>query len=144
MAREIHDTLAQGLTGIITQVQSARHAQGRPDDWRRHLDNAADLARESLAEARRTVEAVGPEPLEGTGLADALADVVARWSELHGVQTEVHTTGTVRPLHPEVEVALLRTAQEALANVAKHAAASRVGLTLSSGGGRWLGHQSAS
>ncbi|HET9557929.1 MAG TPA: ATP-binding protein, partial [Actinomycetota bacterium] len=59
------------------------------------------------------------------------ADVVARWSELHGVRTEVHTTGTVRPLHPEVEVALLRTAQEALANVAKHAAASRVGLTLS-------------
>ncbi|HET9008274.1 MAG TPA: sensor histidine kinase, partial [Actinomycetes bacterium] len=131
MAREIHDTLAQGLTGIITQVQAARHAAGRPDDWRRHLDNAADLARESLAEARRTVEAVGPEPLEGAGLPDALADVVARWSELHGVRTEVHTTGTVRPLHPEVEVALLRTAQEALANVAKHAAASRVGLTLS-------------
>jgi len=131
MAREIHDTLAQGLTGIITQLQAARHAEGRPDDWRRHLDNAADLARESLAEARRTVQAVGPEPLEGTGLPDALADVVARWSELHGVQTEVHTTGTVRPLHPEVEVALLRTAQEALANVARHAAASRVGLTLS-------------
>jgi signal transduction histidine kinase len=131
MAREIHDTLAQGLTGIITQLQAARHAEGRPDDWRRHLDNAAGLARESLAEARRTVEAVGPEPLEGTGLPDALADVVARWSELHGVQTEVHTTGIVRPLHPEVEVALLRTAQEALANVARHAAASRVGLTLS-------------
>jgi hypothetical protein len=81
--------LAQGLTGIITQVQAARHAEGRPDDWRRHLDNAADLARESLAEARRTVEAVGPEPLEGAGLPDALADVVARWSELHGVRTEV-------------------------------------------------------
>jgi signal transduction histidine kinase len=131
MAREIHDTLAQGLTGIITQVQAARSAEGRPDDWRRHLDNAADLARESLSEARRTVQAVGPEPLEQRALCDALEEVVERWSERHGVKAEVTTTGTVRPLHPEVEVALLRTAQEALANVAKHAAASRVGLTLS-------------
>jgi signal transduction histidine kinase len=131
MAREIHDTLAQGLTGIITQVQAAQSAQGRPGDWRRHLDNAVDLARESLSEARRTVRAVGPEPLDGAGLPDALADVVERWSSRHGVRTEVTTCGTVRPLHPEVEVALLRTAQEALANVAKHAAASRVGLTLS-------------
>ena len=131
MAREIHDTLAQGLTGIVTQVQAARNAQDRPADWRRHLDNAADLARESLSEARRTVEAVGPEPLEQRGLCDALADVVERWSVRHGIRAEVHTTGTVRRLHPEVEVALLRTAQEALANVAKHAGASRVGLTLS-------------
>ena len=131
MAREIHDTLAQGLTGIVTQVQAAQSAQDRPGDWRRHLDNAVDLARESLSEARRTVRAVGPEPLEGAGLPDALADVVDRWSSLNGVRTEVTTCGAVRPLHPEVEVALLRTAQEALANVAKHAGASRVGLTLS-------------
>ena len=100
MAREVHDTLAQGLTGIITQVQAARSAEDRPDDWRRHLDNAADLARESLSEARRTVRAVGPEPLEGTGLPDALADVVERWSERHGVRAEVTTCGTPRPLPP--------------------------------------------
>jgi signal transduction histidine kinase len=131
LAREIHDTLAQGLTGIITQVQAARSAEDRPADRHRHLDNALDLARESLSEARRTVRAVGPEPLEGAGLPEALADVVERWSGRHGVRAELHTTGTVRPLHPEVEVALLRTAQEALANVAKHADASRVGLTLS-------------
>jgi signal transduction histidine kinase len=131
LAREIHDTLAQGLTGIITQVQAARSAEDRPADRHRHLDNALDLARESLSEARRTVRAVGPEPLEGAGLPEALADVVERWSGRHGVRAELHTTGTVRALHPEVEVALLRTAQEALANVAKHADASRVGLTLS-------------
>ena len=131
MAREIHDTLAQGLTGIVTQVQAARSAEGRPNDWRRHLDNAADLARESLSEARRTVQAIGPESLEQRALCDALTEVAERWSERHGVRAEVTTTGTARPLHPEVEVALLRTAQEALANVAKHAAASRVGLTLS-------------
>jgi hypothetical protein len=63
MAREIHDTIAQGLTGIVTQVQAAQNAAERPADWRRHLDNAARLARESLSEARRSVQAVGPEPL---------------------------------------------------------------------------------
>src|SRR5262249_53959748 len=47
MAREIHDTLAQGLTGIITQLEAAKQARDRPDDWQRHLDNAARLARES-------------------------------------------------------------------------------------------------
>jgi signal transduction histidine kinase len=57
--------------------------------------------------------------------------VVRRWSEINGVAAEVTTTGTARPMHPDVEVTLLRTAQEALANVAKHAGASRVGLTLS-------------
>ena len=131
MAREIHDTLAQGLTGIVTQVQAARNAADRPADWRRHLDNAARLARESLSEARRSVQAVGPEPLTAARLPEALAEVVDRWSGLHGVAAEVTTTGTARPMHPEVEVALLRTAQEALANVAKHADASRVVLTLS-------------
>jgi signal transduction histidine kinase len=116
-----------GLHGIITQLQAAERA----DDWRRHVDNAARLARENLAEARRSVHALRPAPLENTALPDALADVVDRWARLHGVVAGLTTTGTVRPMHLEVDIALLRTAQEALANVAKHAEASRVGLTLS-------------
>ena len=131
MAREIHDTLAQGLTGIITQLQAAEQADGDPAGWRRHITAAIGLARESLTEARRSVHALRPEPLRTARLGDALADVAGRWSALHGLTVEVTTTGTARPLHPEAEVALLRTAQEALANVAKHAHASRVGLTLS-------------
>jgi signal transduction histidine kinase len=131
MAREIHDTLAQGLTGIVTQIQAAEQASGRPADWRRHLDNAVRLARESLSEARRSVHVQGPEPLEHKGLPEALASVAQRWSSVNGVPTEVVTTGMARPLHADVEITLLRTAQESLANVAKHAAASRVGLTLS-------------
>lgn len=127
MAAEIHDTLAQGLTGIITQLQAAKQAE----DGGRHIDNAVRLARESLAEARRSVHAVGPGQLEAAPLHEALGDVVARWSELNGVRADFTTTGTVRPMHPEVEETLLRTAQEALANAAKHAGASRVGLTLS-------------
>jgi signal transduction histidine kinase len=131
MAREIHDTLAQGLIGIITQLEAAEQARGCGDDWHRHLDNAARLARESLSEARRSVEASRPEPLESAPLPAALADVAHQWSAMNGVAVEVTTTGDPLPLHPEVEVTVLRTAQEALANVAKHAHASRVGLTLS-------------
>jgi signal transduction histidine kinase len=131
MAREIHDTLAQGLTGIITQLQAAEQAADDPAGWRRHFDAATGLARESLSEARRSVEALRPESLETARLSDALADVAGRWSALHGIPVQVTTTGTARPMPPEAEFALLRTAQEALANVAKHAAASRVGVTLS-------------
>jgi signal transduction histidine kinase len=131
MAREIHDTLAQGLTGVITQLQALELANDRPEQWRRHLDTAMGLARESLAEARRSVQAVRPEALERARLPEALAEIVERWSAVSGVAAEITTTGTARPLHPEIEVTLLRTAQEALVNAAKHAAASRVGLTLS-------------
>jgi len=72
-----------------------------------------------------------PEALRDSKLPDALREVTARWSELHNVPAQVTSTGAAQPLRPEIEVALLRTAQEALANIAKHARASRVGVTLS-------------
>jgi signal transduction histidine kinase len=131
MAREIHDTLAQGLTGIITQLQAAEQAADDPPGWRRHFEAATRLARDSLSEARRSVEALRPESLETGRLSEALADVAGRWSTLHGIPAQVTTTGTARPMPSEAEFALLRTAQEALANVAKHACATRVGVTLS-------------
>jgi signal transduction histidine kinase len=131
LAGEIHDTLAQGLTGIVTQLEAADQASQRPAESRRHLRTAARLARDSLSEARRSVQALRPQPLDGARLPEALAEVVDRWSSVHGVAAELVLTGTAQPLLPEIEVALLRTAQEALANVAKHAGASRVGMTLS-------------
>ncbi|MEV0309951.1 sensor histidine kinase [Nonomuraea fuscirosea] len=131
MAREIHDTLAQGFTGIISQLRAAEQAGDDPAGRRRHLAAAAGLARESLSEARRSVDALRPEPLRAARLEEALASVAGRWSDLHGVPVRVTTTGTARSMPPEAEVALLRAAQEALANVAKHAGATRVGLTLS-------------
>ncbi len=135
MAREIHDTLAQGLTGIVTQLQAAEQAEaGTPDDatnWRRHVSAAIRLARESLSEARRSVDALRPEPLERCRLSEAVDGVAERWSALNGIPVQVTTTGTARPIQPEAEFALLRAAQEALANVARHAHASRVGLTIS-------------
>jgi signal transduction histidine kinase len=130
MAREIHDTLAQGLTGIITQLEAAQQT-GRDAERERRISNATRLARDSLAEARRSVQALRPQALENSRLPEALAGEVARWSATSGVTGEVRTNGDVRVLHPEVEVTLLRVAQEALANVAKHAQASRAGVTLS-------------
>ena len=130
MAREIHDTLAQGLTGIITQLEAAER-NGREAERERRLGNAKQLARDSLADARRSVQALRPQALEDARLPEALAEETARWSATSGVSAEVTTTGEPRPLHPEVEVTLLRVAQEALANVAKHAGASHAGVTLS-------------
>jgi signal transduction histidine kinase len=131
MAGEIHDMLAQGLVGIITQLEAASQAEPMEAEWNRHTQAALELARESLAEARRSVEALTPAPLEEARLADALRDVAAKWSERSRVGASVTVTGQARPMRPEIELALLRTAQEALANVAKHASASRVVLTLS-------------
>ena len=130
MAREIHDTLAQGLTGIITQLEAAQQTASGAEHERR-IGNAKRLARDSLAEARRSVQALRPQALEDSKLPDALADEVTRWTATSGVPAEVRTTGDPRALHPEVEVTLLRVAQEALANVAKHAAASHAWVTLS-------------
>ena len=75
MAREIHDTIAQGLTGIVTQLEAAEQARDRPEDRQRHVRNAIGLARESLTEARRSVEGLRPEHLETARLPDALAEV---------------------------------------------------------------------
>jgi len=130
MAREIHDTLAQGLTGIITQLEAAQQTASDPERERR-IDNAKRLARDSLAEARRSVQALRPQALEDSKLPDALADAVTRWTATSGVLAEVRTTGDPQALHPEVEVTLLRVAQEALANVAKHAGAAHAWVTLS-------------
>jgi signal transduction histidine kinase len=130
MAREIHDTLAQGLTGIITQLEAAQQTAHDAERERR-IDNAKRLARDSLAEARRSVQALRPQALEDSRLPDALAEEAARWTATSGVPAEVRTTGEPRALHPEVEVTVLRVEQEALANVAKHAAASHAWVTLS-------------
>ncbi|MBE8516427.1 sensor histidine kinase [Amycolatopsis sp. H6(2020)] len=131
LAQEIHDTLAQGFTGIITQLEAAALAEVDAAKRQRHLDSATALARENLTAARRSVRALHPEPLDAATLPDALAGVAARWSERTGVPAAFTATGDPRPLHPEIESTVLRVTQEALSNVDKHAGAGRVGLTLS-------------
>jgi signal transduction histidine kinase len=131
MAREIHDTLAQGLTGIITQLQAADRVREQPEAWQHHMDQVKALARDSLAAARRSVAALGPPELEDSRLPDAIADLAARWSTTSAVPVQVQTVGDPRPVLAEIEITLFRVAQEALTNVAKHARASAVAITLS-------------
>lgn len=131
MAGEIHDTIAQGLTGIVTQLEAAERFDADPERRARHRDLAARLARESLSEARRSVQALRPGPLAEAHLPEAIGDLAHRWSQTSGVKVRVEVTGTPMPLPPALEVVLFRTAQEGLANIAKHAGASRAGVTLS-------------
>jgi len=95
--------------GIVTQLEAAKQTTSDAERERR-IDNAKRLARDSLAEARRSVQALRPQALENSRLPEALADEVARWSLTSGVAGEVETTGEARALHPEVEVTLLRVA----------------------------------
>lgn len=115
LAAEIHDTIAQGLTGIITQLQAADDSE--------HVRCAIALARESLREARRSVRDLAPAQLEHDTLPEALKKITDGRAHLT-------VTGTVEPLHDELEAALLRIAQEALTNATRHAHADRIGVTL--------------
>ncbi|MDX3800788.1 sensor histidine kinase [Streptomyces sp. AK04-3B] len=130
LAAEIHDTLAQGLTGIIAQLQVVTNTPD-PDLARVHLGRAFDLARHSLGEARRSVHNLAPVALADAGLPEALRKTVAEWGERTGVRAEFTLTGTAEQLHEEVAATLLRIVQEALSNAARHARASRLGVTLS-------------
>ncbi|MFJ7417551.1 sensor histidine kinase [Streptomyces uncialis] len=131
LAGEIHDTLAQGLAGIITQLQAAERSASTRGETDEHVARALRLARGSLTEARRSVRALAPQELGRAHLPDALRTLTERWSREQGISARVEVTGTREPLSPAIEVSLFRVAQESLTNVAKHAGASRVGVTLS-------------
>lgn len=130
LAAEIHDTLAQGLAGIVTQLQAATDSAD-DDTARAHVARAAALARYSLGEARRSVHNLTPGPLEHHALPEALEKAAAHWAAGSSARLEVTVTGTEQPLHEEIEATLLRVAEEAVTNAVKHAAADRIGVTLS-------------
>lgn len=134
LSREIHDTLAQGFASVVTHLEAAEATlevdRGRALD---HLHAAEDVARASLDDARGLVWALRPASLADGGLPAALERTAAGAAAGRGAQgpaVELTVSGTPRPLHPDVEVSLLRAAQEGLANARRHAAASRVTLTL--------------
>jgi len=127
MAREIHDTLAQGFLGIIMHL---RAMQGAGETARLHLDEAEKLAQESLQEARRSVWNLQPWRLEGKGLAEALSAELAGLERRALLSTQLVTQGDLKCISPATEATLLRIAQEAFHNTTKYARASRVQVTL--------------
>src|SRR5664280_149382 len=131
LAREIHDTLAQGFASVVAHLEAARGSLGHDAERvERHMIEAEEVARLSLADARGLAWALRPEALAASGLPGAIERVAAVAAQ-GGPPTDVTVTGIVRALHPDVEVTLLRATQEALANVRRHAAAGHVTVTLS-------------
>lgn len=131
LAREIHDTLAQGFVGISSQLDAvAMTLNGHVDTARQHLDLARKMARHSLTEARRSVMDLRASALEGHDLPAALSQAARQWTAGSRVQVQVDVEGGTRPLPGEMEQHLLRIAQEAVANSMKHAGASQVRIRL--------------
>jgi two-component system NarL family sensor kinase len=133
LAREIHDTLAQGLTATGLQLESAEALlddETGAERAREPIHRALSLTRSNLDEARRSVLDLRAAPLEGRSLPEALKTLVDRWEAETGVGTRFKAINGSHPLPPRVEVALYRVCQEALTNVARHANASRVTVRL--------------
>ncbi|MFL6127333.1 sensor histidine kinase [Actinophytocola sp.] len=131
LAAEIHDTLAQGFTSLVTLVQAAESELDRDTDKaRRHLTLAARTARENLTEARALVAGLTPAAL-GTGSLDqAVRRQLARFAEEAPVSVTYRTEGDSVALPTVLEVVLLRMVQESLTNVRKHSRATEVRITL--------------
>jgi signal transduction histidine kinase/ligand-binding sensor domain-containing protein len=131
LAREIHDTLAQGFVGISSQLDAVSMCMpSDPEQARRFLDLARKMARHSLTEARRSVMDLRASVLEGQDLAAALQSGAAQWIEGSNVELSVDVSGPENPLSQDMEQHLLRIAQEAVTNVLKHAGARRIWVKL--------------
>jgi signal transduction histidine kinase len=155
LAAEIHDTLAQGFLSIVTLIQAAQASRAStasshpapdapdapdaldvpdvpdvPDVLGDYLELTVATARESLAEARTLVAALAPASLGDVGLAGAVARAAGATGKAAEIEATCATEGTARPLPTATEVVLLRVCQEALTNVRKHAAATRVDIRL--------------
>lgn len=138
LARDIHDTLAQGFTGVIIQLQAAADARSRglAVEADEHIQRAGDLARDSLGEARRSVRALRPRTLEKMHFCDALRALLGKITAGTPLRAELILHGEPWPMLPEWEENLLRICQEVLTNALRHARASQLDavLTFSSAG----------
>ncbi len=132
LAREIHDTVAQGLTSIVTQLEAADQALEREDGAAaaRRVELARGIARESLGDARRAVADLRPELLDSGSLVEAVRQLVARTGEETGLDVWLEVDGRCTDLTAAIEITLLRCAQEALANARRHSGAQSVRVAL--------------
>lgn len=132
LAGEIHDTLAQGFTSIITHLEAGEQKwDSDPQASQKHLGQAKEMARHGLNQARRVVQNLRPEILEKSPLPEAIERVVGKWSQQSGITAETAVTGEHHQLHPEAETTIIRAVQEGLHNIEKHANATAVQVTLS-------------
>jgi two-component system NarL family sensor kinase len=133
LAREIHDTLAQGLTAIVLQLETADallENEGTPEQARQAVGQALALARANLEEARRSVHDLRAATLEGQTLGQALARLIGELEADTGLKIRYVEAGAARPLPVRIEAGLYRIAQEALANITRHARARHASVEL--------------
>ena len=129
ISQDIHDTLAQNLAGIALQLDAVdMHLPDVKSDLRERLDEACNLTRYSLAEARRAIADLRSDELECPNLAAALPEIAKQLAA--ALQTRIQVVGAPRKLSPSTEINLLRIFQEALANTVKHAHARTVDVEL--------------
>lgn len=135
MAREIHDTLAQGFTGIVLQLEAGEQVleEEDPAEVQRHLTIAKNLAREGLTEARRSVWNLLPQALEENPLHIVLSDEVERFNAVESQQATFEIIGARRLVPAVIQAALLRICQESLTNIRKYAEATQVSVKLTFG-----------
>jgi signal transduction histidine kinase len=123
MARDIHDTLAQGFTGVIVQLEAAEDAIscGSRREADKHLHRAGELARRSLSEARRSVHALRPQALQEHNFWDALKGTIKSTTAGTTLRTTFRAQGKIPDLPPPWQENLLHIGQEALTNALKYA-----------------------
>lgn len=133
MARDIHDTLAQVLTGVVVHMEAAKVVVPEESKARTHVILAQNLARDGLAEARRSVWALRPQMLEQGDISQALESLVYGLTAGTPIKGQCTIEETRYPLPADVETNLLRIAQEAFVNALKHANANAVRVELTFG-----------
>ena len=130
LARELHDTVKQQTFATLMQVRAAKNLLERePSSARQRLEEAEELIKSSQQELGLIITELRPSALEGQGLAEALRDYLASWSQHAHIPAEIQVQNE-RRLPLEVEQTLLRVAQEALSNVARHSRASAAAIQL--------------
>lgn len=135
IARDMHDTLAQGFTSIVTLGHAvAGELDTDPAAARRHVELITRTAAENLAESRRIIRALSPARLDGATLPEAVERIAAVFAEETDTDARVLVEGDVLAAAPAAEVVALRVVQEGLANVRKHARARSVEVRLSYAG----------
>jgi signal transduction histidine kinase len=131
MAREIHDTLAQGLAATSVQLRLAKKfLNGGSPASVEHIDTAQQLVRDSLEQSRDSIWNMRAHVLENNNLADALNEILKQMSNGMEIETHLEVVGRLRRLAPVVENNILRVGQEAISNATKHSGAKIINVTL--------------
>jgi two-component system sensor histidine kinase UhpB len=131
IARGLHDEVGQVLTGVLLRLDAAADELG--EEKREEIAEMKRDVRQALDEVRRISRELRPEMLEHLGLVSALTELARTFGRVSGIEVDHHFARDVPPVTPETELALYRIAQESLTNIARHAGASRVAMSLEPG-----------